>query len=158
MACPVETRVSDIYFPCRILADRTKLGPGGKAKVVKLELAVHVKWGQFLRDTKHELAAFLIHDFVARWQAELYHDMFKWLPEGGEMWISDYIENFKMFSKVEIQQEFYNRDSLSIFICLVIRRRRVDEAVAGGSSDYHLPDRLTCDVHVFVGFSLLHTF
>ena len=154
--CPVEQRAMGMYYPCRFLANRTQYSSSGKAKEVKVEVTTDVTWRNFLEDTKRELVSFRIHDFVARWQAQLYHDMFEWLPQDCEMWISDYIENFKCFSKIEIQQEFYNRSSISIFICLVIRRRRADEPIGAGVGDYHLPDRLACDVHVFVSDDKTH--
>ena len=154
--CPVESRWANRSVPVRILADRTRIGKSGVAKLVKVESNVVQPWGKFLADTDRELTSFLIHDFVARWQSEIYNDMFHWLPEGVEMWVSDYIENFTCFTAVEIQQEFYNRESISIFITLVVRRRRCDEAFASTGNDFHLPENLACDVHVFISDDKTH--
>jgi hypothetical protein len=73
-----------------------------------------------------------VHDFVARWQGDLYHDMLfdsESLPPGTELWVSDYIENFSTFSSLELQQDYYNKTQVAIFITLVIRHREPNEAV-----------------------------
>ena len=51
------------------------------------------------------------------------------LPPGTELWVSDYIENFSTFSSLELQQDYYNKTQVAIFITLVIRHREPNEAV-----------------------------
>lgn len=67
------------------------------------------------------------------------------------------LQNFSCFSNLELQQDYYNKNQVAIFIVLVIRHRRsreYDEANAGYS--YQLPSHLTCDLHTFVSGDRKH--
>ena len=57
----------------------------------------------------------------------MYHQSIEDLKEGDQIWVADYIENFSTFSKIELQQDYYNKEQVAIFITMVIRWRKPDE-------------------------------
>lgn len=130
------------------MLDKVKIDTPGGRKGVMQEVQKSQTFTTFMDETATEVSGFLKHDFVARWQGDLYHSMlFGGLEEGSELWISDYIENFHTFSNVELQQDYYHKTQVAIFIVLVIRHREPHEAVL--PSEVHTPctcmhDSLTC--------------
>jgi hypothetical protein len=107
--------------------------PYGVKNVMK-EVARNVEFKDYMAATEVELKEFLIHDFVARWQGDLYHDMLTGtkgdeMEYGTELWVSDYIENFSTFSALELQQDYYHKCQVAIFIVLVVRHRDEGEEI-----------------------------
>jgi len=129
---------------------------GQKSKSVRQEKSVVMTYDKFMNDTEEELKTFLVHDFVARHQKNCYSDQWHWLPQDTEIWISDYIENFSCFGSKELQQDYYNKHQITIFIVLVIRRRRPEETISIAEASQTLPSHLTCDVHVFLSNDKAH--
>lgn len=165
-ACPSETEQADVLLPCTFLGSVLRVNGTGSLKKIKAEVTKEMPWGEFLAATKAELyglvgarhESFLVHDFLARWQGIAYQQLFDILAgdNDSEMWVSDFIENYSCFSQVELQQEFFNRTNISIFIVLVIRKRREDEFIADVGTSYALPDNLCCECHVFLSSDKTH--
>jgi len=59
-------------------------------------------------------------------------------------------------SNLELQQDYYNKQQVAIFIVLVVRYRRKGEGDAAASYAYSLPSHLTCDVHTFISGDRRH--
>lgn len=66
------------------------------------------------------------------------------------------MKNFSCFSNLELQQDYYNKQQVAIFIVLVVRYRRKGEGDAAASYAYSLPSHLTCDVHTFISGDRRH--
>jgi len=85
---------------------------------------------EFRREMKNYITnIFAIHDYVARWQASRFRLSMSRLNKGQHVWIFDYTEDFSCFSKIELQQDYFNKRQIGIFIVLVIRHRRPEESL-----------------------------
>jgi len=47
--------------------------PKGTTKAVKVECTERMEYREFMESIDKELRSFALHDFVARWQADMYH-------------------------------------------------------------------------------------
>lgn len=161
-ACEIEQISCEMEVSVSCLVEHTRVGSGQSKKVFKVEGTKNMRFGEYMPIVKSETADFLIHDHIMRMQGDLYHRMINSIPtlqaldKGYEVWVVDFIENFSCFSKNEMQQEYYNKISISIFIVLVIRAREAGEEVRYEEVAYFLPPHLTCDVHVFVSDDKVH--
>jgi hypothetical protein len=132
-SCPIEIQRSQRVFHFKTLQKVTVDTENGSKKIMS-EVSKPVRFGDFMQATHEEWKAFIVHDFVARWQGDLYRDMImgehdEMLPNGVELWISDYIEKNSTFSALELQQDYYHKTQVAIFIVLVIRHRGKGEHV-----------------------------
>ena len=97
---------------------------------MKIEQTKKVLVPEFRREMKNYMTnIFAVHDYVARWQAAQFRLSMSKLKKGEPVWIFDYIENFSCFSKIELQQDYFNKRQIGIFIVLVIRHRRLQESL-----------------------------
>ena len=129
--CPIEQGRGAKRISAKVLGKVEVDTPKGPKKVAA-EVTQDQLFGTFMDETAKEVKDFLEHDFVSTWQGDLYHNMLfdtESLPYGTELWVSDYIENFSTFSSLELQQDYYNKTQVAIFITLVIRHREPGEAV-----------------------------
>jgi hypothetical protein len=131
--CPLESSRCEKPVDVKVLA-KVEMDTKEGVKNVMAEVSKTMRFKQFMIDTRKEIDSFLVHDFVARWQGDLYHRMLMGegldkLKHGTELWISDYIENFSTFSALELQQDYYHKTQVAIFIVLVIRHRDAGEHV-----------------------------
>ena len=120
--CDRDGQVLDVPVTVRLLQP-TLVPTAGKMKSLKVETPVTLPFGEFKENLKEVTKSFKTHDFVARWQAGQYLDQLKNLRHGHEIWVADYIENFKTFTKVELQQDYYNKTQITVFIVMVVRWR-----------------------------------
>lgn len=123
--CEVEGILADREVTVKCLVEHTKVGSGSKRTSFKVEGSKTVPLRSYLTQVMNETSAFLIHDHIMRNQGDLYHHMMDNIPslarsmQDGcmrEVWVADFIENFQCFSKKEMQQEYYNKIGVSIFI------------------------------------------
>ena len=132
-ACQTDLKKDKTYktpVPVRILQDVIIDQPDGRSKRVKIEQTTMVLVPEFRKEMKNYMTnIFAIHDYVARWQASQFRLSMSRLNKGQHVWIFDYIENFSCFSKIELQQDYFNKRQIGIFIVLVIRHRRPEESL-----------------------------
>lgn len=88
---------------------------GGKSKKCKEETLVVIPMKEFMEEAETCLFKFGEHDFVAKWQQHQFKSQLKSLLPGHILIVEDFIENFHMFSKVELQQDYYNKKVKSNF-------------------------------------------
>jgi len=98
------------------LLQRVTKAYGGVEKRIKAEVITSMTYDSFLKSCKSTMEDFVIHDHIARWQASQYHSQIRNLEEGREIWVIDFIENYKVFSKVELQQDYYNKSQVSNYM------------------------------------------
>lgn len=92
--CPVEVKSGDAIVTTTVLGTVIVDTPKGPSKRLA-PVTSDGTFNKFVDATKEEAIDFVKHDFVARWQGDLYHDMLtkpENLPYGTELWVSDYIE------------------------------------------------------------------
>ena len=132
-ACQTDLKKDKTYktpVPVRLLQDVIIDQPDGKSKRVKIEQTKKVLVPEFRKEMKNYMTnIFAIHDYVARWQASQFRLSMSKLKKGEHVWIFDYIENFSCFSKIELQQDYFNKRQIGIFIVLVMRHRRPEESL-----------------------------
>ena len=85
---------------------------------------------------------------MCRWQGDAYHQSIEELAKGEILMIADYIENFSTFSRVELQQDYYNKEQVSIFIVMLIRHRMEGEVEQNVEVKRTCPN--ACSHHNFV--------
>jgi len=74
------------------------------------ELETGASSGDFLKLTQETMRSFVFNDCIARWQHLQYlAQIITGLHCCGTLWVIDFILNYQVFSKVEIQQDFYNQ-------------------------------------------------
>ena len=125
--CEMDAARGDQMVNVKLLKSKNVDLPNGTSKTVKVECTERMQYRKFMERMEAELRSFAEHDFVARRQADMYHQSISNLRKGEEIWIADYIENFSTFSKVELQQDYYNKDQIAIFIVMKIRWRKKGE-------------------------------
>ena len=91
LGCPVEDQYSKAVVTARVLDKVTFMTAKGRKRFAQ-EVNKEQEYFNFIKATRAECSSFLKHDWLARWQGQLYRDMFTWLEPDMEMWISDYIE------------------------------------------------------------------
>lgn len=105
-----------------------------------------------LSDVVEELANnaefMLMHDYLARRLAHMFHHHIDNLGREEEVWVMDYIENFTCFEEYALQQDHYSHNQVTIFVVLCFRHRRPNEEVK--KVTYSLPAHLTCELHAFI--------
>jgi len=130
--CPIDRTAmaksgeQEVTVNVRLLESQSII-KAGQVKQLKVETQLTLPFSKFMKDIEEKVRTFKLHDFIARWQAGQYHEQLRNLKKGHEVWIADYIENFKSFTKIELQQDYYNKTQISIFIVMVIRWRRDGE-------------------------------
>lgn len=85
--CPREKSCKSKWISVKLLNKVEGLSAKGKKKKFLKETTEEMTYEQFLKGTEDETKTFLIHDYIARTQGDLYHDMFSWLPEDTELWV-----------------------------------------------------------------------
>lgn len=155
-ACAMDESRHDQMVNVRLLKAVEKDTPNGTVKKVKVECTERKQYHKFMADMEQELHRFAEHDYVARWQSDMYHRSIRELKQGEEVWIADYIENFSTFSKVELQQDYFNKDQIAIFVVMKIRWRQKNERNVPQEVSYDLPAHLCCEVHTFISGDRKH--
>ena len=94
-----------------------------------------------------------MHDYLATRLSNAFQDDLLNLPQGEEVWVMDYIENFQTFAEFALQQDHFGHKAVTIFIILCVRHRRDDELVV---PTFKLPDNLTGELHCFLSDDMDH--
>lgn len=72
-ACPMDQSRLDQDVDVKLLKTVMKDTPKGTTKAVKVECTERMEYREFMERMNKELRSFALHDFVARWQADMYH-------------------------------------------------------------------------------------
>lgn len=124
--CPADEANKDQDVTVKLLRN-VSVDFNGKSKKIKQETTVTTTLGLLLEEGKSVFRGFAEHDFVARWQAHQYRKQREELKDGEYMLVVDFIENYRMCSKVEMQQDYYSKTAVTILVIMLIRRRRENE-------------------------------
>ena len=131
----------------RLLRTVTRSIPGYDDRKKQEPVSIACSLEQVFDEIRDTFSFTLMHDYMATRLANQFHfDLFN-LPADEEVWVMDYIENFSCFQEYQFQQDHYDHDSVTIFVILCIRHRRLGEEV---QPSFKLPANLTAELHAFL--------
>ena len=128
-ACEIDTARTEKDVFVKILTDVAS-DYAGTSKKSKQATNIETTMEDLLSKAKTLFCNFGEHDFIARWQASQYRSQINTLRKGHHLLVMDFIENAKIESKIEMQQDYYTKQSIAIFMVLVIRWRREGETMS----------------------------
>lgn len=144
-----QSRMEYVSGECKLYVDVERTAVGFEAK----KKAEPVKCNQtlsFLFAEIRKITSFtLMHDYVARRLANMFHMHVESMKAWEEVWVMDYIENFACFQEYALQQDHFSHNQVTIFVILCFRHIREDEE-DNKTPTHSLPPHITCELHAFV--------
>ena len=126
--------------------ERTAVGFDAKKKAEPTKTACTL--ASLFTEIRSETLFTLMHDYLARRLANMFHHHIETIQSWEEVWVMDYIENFACFQEYALQQDHFSHNQITIFVILCFRHKRVDEDPVAPT--HSLPAHITCELHAFI--------